>query len=83
MSERARMLGERAELRQEYNRQMASCGALRTKMRELLSPVEDVFKLDRDALLDTMMVLHSELGELKVMAKKLSLYNRELGDSRD
>lgn len=80
MSERARMLGERVEIRQKRQRVAVNCGALQERLRSLLSPALAGADMDRDAILDTAVVLHSELGELEILSAKLSVLNRELGD---
>ena len=79
MSERARMLGERVEIRQQKRRVAVNCSALQERLRSLLSPALEGDDLNRDAILDAAVVLHSELGELAVLSAKLSVLNRELG----
>ena len=80
MSERARMLGERVEIRQKRQRVGVNCSALRERLRSLLSPALTETDMDRDAILDTAAVLHSELGELEILSAKLAVLNRELGE---
>ena len=79
MSERARMLGERVELRQKRQRVAVNCTALRERLRALASPALAAGEMDRDAILDTAVVLHTELGELQLLGAKLDILNRELG----
>lgn len=80
MSERARMLGERVEIRQKRQRVAVNCSALQERLRSLLSPALSLTDMDRDAILDTAVVLHTELGELEVLSAKLSVLTRELGE---
>lgn len=80
MSERARMLGEKVEVRRKRQRVAVNCSALQERLRSLLTPALTVEDMDRDAILDTAVVLHAELGELEVLAAKLAVLNRELGE---
>lgn len=80
MSERPALLGHRVEIRQKRLRQELNCEALRDKLRALLTPAFDVQDLERDAILDAAAVLHTELGELEVLSRKIGILNRELGE---
>ena len=80
MSERQLMLGHRVELRQQLQRRTVNCEALRDKLRGLASAALDAHELERDAVLDTAAALHAELGELMLVAKKLSVLGKELGE---
>lgn len=80
MSERQSMLGDRVELRQKRQRQAVTCTALKDTLRALLGPAVEPDELDADAILDAAVSLHSELADLAVLDKKLSILNRELGN---
>lgn len=80
MSERQAMMGHRVELRQKRQRQAVNCEALRDKLRGLLSLVEDVETLDEDAILDTAVVLNTEIAALRLLDRKLGILGRELGE---
>lgn len=80
MSERQALLGHRVEVRQQRLRQELNCEALRDRLRSLLTPLFDIRQIQRDAILDTAAVLHTELGELEVMDRKIAILDRELGE---
>ena len=80
MSERARMLGERVEIRQKRRRVAVNCSALQERLRALVSPAISAGDLDGDSILETAAVLHAELGALEILSAKLSALGRELGE---
>ena len=80
MNDRQSMLGHRVELRQQHQRRAVNCEALRDKLRGLASAALEPHELEMDPLLDTAAALHAELGELRILARKLALLNKELGE---
>lgn len=80
MSERQILLGHRVEIRQQRLKRELNCEALRDKLRSLLTPVQEVQELERDAILDAAAVLHTELSGLELLDKKIAVLDRELGE---
>lgn len=80
MSDRARMLGERVEIRRKRQRVGVNCCALQDRLRAFVSPTLQPEDMDGDSILDTAAVLHSELGELKILDRKLDVLTSELGE---
>lgn len=80
MSDRQAMLGHRVEVRQQHQRRAVNCEALRDKLRGLASATLEAHELDRDAILDTAAALHAELEALLILARKLAVLTKELGE---
>jgi hypothetical protein len=79
MSEYAKRMGQRAELREQRLALVTDIDARRERLRDLLDPLAESETLDGDEIVVLAGNLAGAVHELRTLDRKLAILARELG----
>lgn len=79
MSEYAKKLGQRVELRQQRLGLVSDIQAQRDRLRDLLDPLTDAEALDAEEIVVLAGNMAARVADLQALDRKLAILAREIG----